>query len=178
MGAYQVVWKDCNVFNADGKATTLGRGDYVPEWVDEVQKSQLATFGAVRFVDVGLTPLEDIPAMMVAAPFATDSDPDDPDQDPVGFVDTSKGVPSGSPLSGQDPNTEPLVVSGGDGPDNPDDPADPKADQKPDAAEAEDNAPSKYATKPEWEDYAVQNGMSREDAENATKAELIAKFGG
>jgi hypothetical protein len=167
---YQVVWKDCNVFADDGERTTLGRGDYLPDWVNEVQKSQLATFGAVRFVDLDLPALEDIPAMMASAPFASDSEPPsfgEGEDAPVGFVDTSLGVPSGSPLSGQDPNTEPLPKE--------EPPGEPVAASSPEPGA--DEVPSKYATKPEWEDYAEKQGMPREEAEAATKAELIAKFG-
>jgi hypothetical protein len=49
--AYQVVWPRCNVFDKDGNATTLERGEFLPADIDETQAAQLATFGAVQFVD-------------------------------------------------------------------------------------------------------------------------------
>lgn len=49
--SYQVVWPRCNVFDSKGQPTTLGRGDFLPDGLDEVQVSQLATIGAVQFVD-------------------------------------------------------------------------------------------------------------------------------
>ena len=38
--------------------------------------------------------------------------------------------------------------------------------------------PNKSANKPEWEAYAVAQGMSAEDADKATKAALIDQYGG
>jgi hypothetical protein len=38
-------------------------------------------------------------------------------------------------------------------------------------------APAKSASKPEWVDYAVALGAVREDAEKATKDELIELYG-
>lgn len=40
------------------------------------------------------------------------------------------------------------------------------------------DAPSKAASKADWVDYAVAKGKSREDAEAATKDDLVAEFGG
>lgn len=37
--------------------------------------------------------------------------------------------------------------------------------------------PAKTAPKAEWVDFAVGHGMSRPDAEAATKADLVEKFG-
>lgn len=37
--------------------------------------------------------------------------------------------------------------------------------------------PNKSDTKDNWVDYAVSQGMDRDDAEAATKADLMAKFG-
>ncbi|MQB01864.1 MAG: hypothetical protein GEU78_16555 [Actinobacteria bacterium] len=39
-------------------------------------------------------------------------------------------------------------------------------------------APTQSATKAEWADYAVEQGMDRADAEAATKADLIDLFTG
>lgn len=41
----------------------------------------------------------------------------------------------------------------------------------------EPSAPSKTAPKDEWIGWAVKNGMSPDDAEALTKADLIEKFG-
>lgn len=37
--------------------------------------------------------------------------------------------------------------------------------------------PSKTDAKSQWVDYAVAHGMSRQDADAATKVELVEKFG-
>jgi hypothetical protein len=161
---YQAAWARLNVFDDKGNASVVSRGDYIPADLDPVQVSQLATVGAIRFVDTQLPVLENIPAMMVSAPFESESEPDDPDQEVVGFVDTSQGVPSGSPVSGEDPNTTPLLgLRGTDGPED---------------DESGDKVPAKYASKPEWEAYAVSKGASPEEAEASTKNDLIAKYGG
>jgi hypothetical protein len=46
------------------------------------------------------------------------------------------------------------------------------------AADTGDGPPAKSANKPEWEAYAVSQGMSEEDAHAATKDDLVEKFGG
>lgn len=46
-----------------------------------------------------------------------------------------------------------------------------------DEAADEDGAPNKSATKGEWVDYAVKQGMDRDEAEEATKDDLIEKYG-
>jgi hypothetical protein len=81
--SYQVVWARCNVFDTQGSVTTLYRGDFVPASIDDLQKSQLATIGATRFVDSSLPPLPESAVAVQAAPLATDADDDDADADPV-----------------------------------------------------------------------------------------------
>jgi hypothetical protein len=44
---HQVVWTKMNVFDADGTATILNRGDYVPDGVDAGQLGVLMNIGAV-----------------------------------------------------------------------------------------------------------------------------------
>lgn len=39
------------------------------------------------------------------------------------------------------------------------------------------STPNQSDTKPDWVDFAVSNGMDRAEAEAATKAELVARFG-
>lgn len=164
---YQVAWARCNVFTDAGEPTLLSRGEYVPDDIDHVQVSQLATIGAVRFVDLAVPVLAEVAALTVTAPVASDFEFEgDPDAPPVGFVDTSLGVPSGSPLSAPGPDDVPLLPRG------------PEAGPEAPTGEDAKGAPAKSATKPEWEEYAVAQGMPREEAEAATKAELIAKFGG
>jgi len=46
------------------------------------------------------------------------------------------------------------------------------------ATSADEDRPNKSANKPEWEAYAVAQGMSAEDADKATKAELVDQYGG
>lgn len=43
---------------------------------------------------------------------------------------------------------------------------------------AELPVPKHYDTKPEWVDFAVSNGLDRDEAEVLTKAELIELYGG
>jgi hypothetical protein len=45
------------------------------------------------------------------------------------------------------------------------------------AAEA-NQAPAKSASKAAWADYAVAQGMAREEADAATRADLIDRYGG
>lgn len=47
----QVVWPKCNVFDEDGNATVLKRGELVPDGVDAAQLETLAVIGAVRPVE-------------------------------------------------------------------------------------------------------------------------------
>lgn len=47
----------------------------------------------------------------------------------------------------------------------------------PDAAVTESEAPAKSAPKSEWVDYAVSQGMTRDDAEASTKADLTDRYG-
>lgn len=46
-----------------------------------------------------------------------------------------------------------------------------------DLTKGEPSAPSKTAAKAEWVGWAVHNGMTPDDAEALTKADLIEKFG-
>lgn len=46
-----------------------------------------------------------------------------------------------------------------------------------DAPQVAVQEPAQTAAKVEWVDFAVGHGMSRKDAEAATKAELIEKYG-
>jgi hypothetical protein len=39
------------------------------------------------------------------------------------------------------------------------------------------DVPTKSASKAEWVDYAVSQGMSRDDAESSTKADLVEQYG-
>jgi len=59
----QVVWNLCNVYDPDGNATTLKRGELVPDGVDTGQVETLMVIGAVKPVDVvpdtSETPSED-----------------------------------------------------------------------------------------------------------------------
>jgi hypothetical protein len=45
-------------------------------------------------------------------------------------------------------------------------------------ADEGDDTPNKSATKAEWVDYAVAQGWTQDDAEAATKAELVDALGG
>lgn len=59
-------------------------------------------------------------------------------------------------------------------------PADARATAAPaeDEEQAEDEGPpARSASKPEWVDYAVSEGVDRDDAESMTKDDLIARFG-
>lgn len=47
----QVVWPRMNVFNEDGEATVLKRGDLLPDGVDAKQVEDLMVIGAVRPVE-------------------------------------------------------------------------------------------------------------------------------
>lgn len=40
----------------------------------------------------------------------------------------------------------------------------------------DDGPPNKSASKGEWEDYAVSRGMTREEAEDANKSDLVEKY--
>ena len=46
------------------------------------------------------------------------------------------------------------------------------------ATSADEDRPNKSALKPEWEAYAVAQGMSAEDADKATKKQLVDQYGG
>lgn len=164
--SYQVVWSRCNVFDAKGGVSTLSRGDFVPDEIDDVQKSQLATIGATRFVDSELPALAEVAAMVASAPIATEAEDPNTDAEPIGFVDTSEGVPSGSPLSPVPPTgvINPAVPGSG------------VVEPEGNSDEA-DKPPAKSASKPEWEDFAVSQGMPRNEAESTKKDDLIAQFG-
>lgn len=47
----QVVWPKMNVFNQDGEATVLKRGDLLPDGVDDKQVEDLMVIGAIRPVE-------------------------------------------------------------------------------------------------------------------------------
>lgn len=57
---------------------------------------------------------------------------------------------------------------------------DPLVKAYPDVFEQEtgSDAPARSATKAEWVDYAVTQGLGREEADSATKADLIDLFTG
>lgn len=48
---HQVVWPRCNVFDSEGNATTLQRGEILPDGVDDGQIETLTVVGAVRVVE-------------------------------------------------------------------------------------------------------------------------------
>lgn len=48
---HQVIWPKCNIFSEDGEATTLERGDFLPDGVDATQLETLSVIGAVRPID-------------------------------------------------------------------------------------------------------------------------------
>lgn len=57
----------------------------------------------------------------------------------------------------------------------------PIPEPEPDPAEVESvdvQPPKQYDAKPEWVEFAVSNGLDREEAESLTKAELIELYGG
>lgn len=54
----QVAWPKCNVFDKDGNATTLNRGEYLPDDVDSAQVETLMVIGAVKPVEYAPEPRE------------------------------------------------------------------------------------------------------------------------
>lgn len=60
-----------------------------------------------------------------------------------------------------------------------DDRAEPEPEQPPEQVEPEQvERPAKAAPKAEWVAYAVAQGAAQEDAEQATKEQLIERYGG
>lgn len=101
---YQVFWQKLNVFDGGGNVTLLDRGDFLPDELDAIQVSNLATIGAVQFVDVALTPA----AVVVDTPPIVNAEgvvPEAPGgEDEV--VDTVIGtVGEGAVLDGPDPDS-------------------------------------------------------------------------
>jgi hypothetical protein len=145
---YQVFWNNCNVFDSSGEATLLHRGDFVPAELDAVQVSNLATIGAVRFVDTALPTVADLAVVAAAAALATDAE--DPGE--VEVVDTVVGTvgPGTTVLEGPDPSED----------------------------TGADSRPNKSDSKAEWVEYAVSQGADRSEAEGTTKDDLIATYGG
>lgn len=79
----QVVWERCNVFDDDGNATILRRGQMVPDGVDPGQVETLRVIGAVKMVELAEPDTgpesdagqEEAPAMLEKpSPDATKSD--------------------------------------------------------------------------------------------------------
>lgn len=52
-----------------------------------------------------------------------------------------------------------------------------KAEPEPKAEESKDDAPKPHDTKAEWVDFAVSQGLNREEAEGLTKNELVELYG-
>ena len=146
---YQVVWTKCNVFFSDSESQTLERGAYLPGGLDDIQVSQLATVGAVQFVDGSLSPVS--AASIANAPLATGEPVDTGDlplqatvvQDQVAVEE----VESDSALAFDAPTEE-------------------KA-----------SPPAQSAAKAEWVEFAVSQGLSEDEAQGLSKAELTARYG-
>jgi hypothetical protein len=82
--------------------------------------------------------------------------------------DVHLGTP-GVKDSEEEPKDE--VLATGDGSEN-----EASGDGSEDEKKSEDTKPSTTASKADWVDYAVSQGMSREEAEDKTKAELIDTY--
>jgi hypothetical protein len=161
---YQVVWNALNAY-VDDERQTLTRGDFLPEELDEVQVSQLATIGAVQFVDTSLAPATTLLASVANAPIAPVSTPESP-------------FPETPPQEKQEEVVDVVVVQ-------PDGSAafnlegDPAPGQytPQEANESDPAAPPKSAPKAEWVDYATKQGLSKDEAESMSKADLVDKYG-
>lgn len=95
-----------------------------------------------------------------------------PVPDDIADVEVSRLVESG--LVTQDPEIRLMEPDEPTGPLGPSDPVDVAGgDDERDVAR-----PPQVAPKADWVDYAVSRGASRNDAEVATKAELIERYGG
>jgi hypothetical protein len=57
---YQVVWPKCNVFSLEGERETLQRGQLLPGELDAIQVENLATIGAVSYVEFAVAPVENV----------------------------------------------------------------------------------------------------------------------
>lgn len=162
---YQVVWGNCNVFTVEGDRQTLRRGEFLPGELDAQQVSQLATIGAIQYVDTALAPLPTIISSLANAPLPT-SEPVseqpqvEPAEDVVDVVVAPVSAGTETVVLGASGDTEPV-----------EEPA-PAA-----AAEAKPEPPKEYENKPAWVDYAVSQGLSKDEANAMSKQDLVDKFG-
>jgi hypothetical protein len=127
---YQVVWPKCNVFSLDGERETLQRGQLLPGELDAIQVENLATIGAVSYVEFAVAPVENV--------LVPDLEPTAPVVEPAGFDVIDQPGPA-------DPVTFGLLESEGFA-----DLAAASAAEKPDAS----------AGKAAWVEYALTQGVT------------------
>lgn len=161
---YQVVWNALNVF-ADDERQTLSRGEFLPEEIDEVQVSQLATIGAVQYVDTAIAPVTTLLASLANAPIAAPPQGESP-------------FPEAPPQAQQEEVVDVVVVQpDGSAAFNLEGEPAPGQYSPQEANDSDPAAPPKSAPKAEWVEYATKQGLSQEEAESMSKADLVDRFG-
>lgn len=168
---YQVVWARLNAFDTEGVPHVVERGDFVPPSIDTTQLAQLATIGAIQFVDTSLPPLPTLAVAAQSAPLFVPEGiyvPDEPGL-PVELVSLDPVVLPAETPHPVNPEAEPMET-GEVGT------AEPLTEAEVEQGD-EPQPPAKSAPKEDWVDFAVAQGMPDGEAASRTKAELQEQFG-